>query len=182
MAAPRARTAKGRLRRQLLLDAVLRVLEQFGASGVNHRAVAAEAGLPLAAATYYFSGIDDMLASALRQATEIQARVLAGLAGAPLRTIARVLSAYVGEHRYAAIAQYELLFLAMRNDSLREDADLWYRGLDDAVAARMPDLAALPERRRQVAWAVDGLLIQMLWRGDPSTPEEIETALAAVFS
>jgi TetR/AcrR family transcriptional regulator, regulator of biofilm formation and stress response len=175
-------TPKGEHRRQLLLDAVLRVLEHAGAAGVSHRAVAAEAGLPPAAATYYFSGIDDMLASALRQATETQALALASLAQAPLADIARALARYVGEHRAAAIAQYELLFLAMRKDSLRDDAELWYRALGDFVAARLPDADATDERRRQLAWAIDGLLLHMLWRGEPATPNEIESALVAMFS
>ena len=44
-----ATTAKGEARRAALQDAVIRVLEDGGSGAVTHRAVAAEAGVPVAA-------------------------------------------------------------------------------------------------------------------------------------
>ena len=60
-------SAKGLRRRQHLLDAAATVLLRDGPSGVSHRAVAAEADLPLAATTYYFDSLEELVASGMRQ-------------------------------------------------------------------------------------------------------------------
>lgn len=46
------------------MRAAARLLLDDGPAAVTHRAVAATAGVPLAATTYYFSGRDDLLAAA----------------------------------------------------------------------------------------------------------------------
>jgi DNA-binding transcriptional regulator YbjK len=48
-------------RRIALLEAALRIIARDGARGVRHRAVAAEADVPLAATTYYFEHIEDLI-------------------------------------------------------------------------------------------------------------------------
>lgn len=65
---PRARLSqeRSRQRREALLDAAIRVFAEGGIRAVTHRAVAAEADLPLAATTYYFSSIDELVREALR--------------------------------------------------------------------------------------------------------------------
>jgi DNA-binding transcriptional regulator YbjK len=172
-----ASTAKGEARRLALLDAVIRVLEAGGPGAVTHRAVAAEAGVPLAAATYYFSGIDELLVSALTRVTEQQVALFAPLRGGSLADVAIVLRDWVYGSRASAIAQYELLFLAMRRDGLREAADLWYRALEDAIDPLVPDR----RRARVVALAIDGLILRMLWRGDPQSLPDVEDALRDIL-
>jgi DNA-binding transcriptional regulator YbjK len=49
-------------RRLSILDAALRIIVREGLRGVRHRAVAAEAGVPLSATTYYFNDIQDLIA------------------------------------------------------------------------------------------------------------------------
>ncbi|MBD9414846.1 TetR family transcriptional regulator [Pseudomonas sp. PDM16] len=49
-------------RRLGILDAALRIIVREGLRGVRHRAVAAEAGVPLSATTYYFNDIQDLIA------------------------------------------------------------------------------------------------------------------------
>lgn len=49
-------------RRLGILDAALRIIVREGLRGVRHRAVAAEAGVPLSATTYYFNDIRDLIA------------------------------------------------------------------------------------------------------------------------
>jgi DNA-binding transcriptional regulator YbjK len=168
-----ATTPKGEARRAALQDAVIRVLEAGGPGAVTHRSVAAEAGVPVAAATYYFAGIDDLLVSALRRATENQVALFSHLRGGSFAQFAAVLHDWTHTGRASAIAQYELLFLAMRSDTLRDAADLWYRALQGAVAVIEPDA----RRARVIALAIDGLILRMLWRGDPATLSEIEGAL-----
>ncbi|MGL4317190.1 MAG: TetR/AcrR family transcriptional regulator [Pseudomonas sp.] len=48
-------------RRLNILDATLRIIVRDGLRGVRHRAVAAEAGVPLSATTYYFKDIRDLI-------------------------------------------------------------------------------------------------------------------------
>jgi DNA-binding transcriptional regulator YbjK len=168
-----ATTPKGEARRVALLDAVIRVLEAGGPGAVTHRSVAAEAGVPAAAATYYFAGIDDLLVSALRRVTEHQVALFAHLRGHSYARFAAVLYDWTHIERASAIAQYELLFLAMRRHTLRDAADLWYQALEEAIAVVQPDA----RRGRVIALAVDGLILRMLWRGDPATLPEIEAAL-----
>jgi DNA-binding transcriptional regulator YbjK len=171
-------TPKGEARRDALLDAVLRVLARDGAGAITHRAVAKEAGVPLAAATYYFASLDDLYVSALRRATEEQVQLFASLEGRDLRRFAEVLHDWVYRDRGAAIAQYELMFLAMRRDALRADAELWYRSLEVAIDPE----SRHPARTRVISMAIDGLLLRMLWLGEPATVDEVEAALLGITS
>jgi DNA-binding transcriptional regulator YbjK len=166
-------TAKGEARRAALQGAVLRVLERGGPGAVTHRAVAAEAGVPLAAATYYFASIDELLVSALLTATEQQVALFSHLESPSIAETARLLHDWTHNRRAELIAQYELLFLAMRRDTLREAADLWYRALESAIGGgeRGSRIAAL---------AIDGLILRILWSGEPSTVAGIEAALGDI--
>ena len=48
-------------RRQAILEAALRIIVRDGVRAVRHRAVAAEAEVPLSATTYYFKDINDLI-------------------------------------------------------------------------------------------------------------------------
>lgn len=169
-------TPKGEHRRALLIAAVLPVLERSGVAGVTHRAVAAEAGLPLASATYYFDSIDDLLITALLSATDSQVGWLTRLEGADIRVLARLVHRFAHAERTAAIAQYELLFAAMRRDALRADAERWY----DALGTVLAGFISSEEGRRAASYAVDGLTLRMLWTGEPATVAATEHELRAI--
>ena len=66
-------------RRQQILDADMRILIRDGVRAVRHRAVAAEAQVPLSATTYYFKDIDDLLTDAFAQYVERSAAYMAKL-------------------------------------------------------------------------------------------------------
>ncbi len=66
-------------RRQDILDAAMRIVVRDGVRAVRHRAVAAEAGVPLSATTYYFKDIDDLLTDAFSQYVERSAAYMARL-------------------------------------------------------------------------------------------------------
>ena len=93
------------------------------------------------------------------------------------RVLAAVLHDWVYGSRASTIAHYELLLLAMRRDGLREAADLWYRALEDAIDPLVSD--------RRCAWvaalAIDGLILRMLWRGEPESVTAVETALRDIL-
>ena len=52
---------RGEARRDAILRATLEVIAAHGTDGVTHRAVAARAGVPLSATTYWVSSRDDLL-------------------------------------------------------------------------------------------------------------------------
>ena len=64
-------------RRQDILDAAMRIVVREGVRGVRHRAVAAEAGVPLSATTYYFKDIEDLLTDTFAQYVERSADYMA---------------------------------------------------------------------------------------------------------
>ncbi|CAM3916813.1 TetR family transcriptional regulator [Pseudomonas wadenswilerensis] len=66
-------------RRQQILDAAMRIVVRDGVRGVRHRAVAAEAGVPLSATTYYFKDIEDLLTDTFAQYVERSAAYMAKL-------------------------------------------------------------------------------------------------------
>ncbi|TDF78308.1 TetR/AcrR family transcriptional regulator [Pseudomonas sp. H9] len=66
-------------RRQDILDAAMRIVVREGVRGVRHRAVAAEAGVPLSATTYYFKDIEDLLTDTFAQYVERSAAYMAKL-------------------------------------------------------------------------------------------------------
>ncbi len=66
-------------RRQVILDAAMRIVVRDGVRAVRHRAVAAEAGVPLSATTYYFKDIDDLLTDTFAQYVERSAAFMAKL-------------------------------------------------------------------------------------------------------
>jgi len=64
-------------RRQDILDAAIRIVVREGVRGVRHRAVAAEAAVPLSATTYYFKDIEDLLSDAFALYVERSAAYMA---------------------------------------------------------------------------------------------------------
>jgi DNA-binding transcriptional regulator YbjK len=58
-----SRKASGE-RRIRILEAAMRIIVREGTRGVRHRSVAAEADVPLAATTYYFEHINDLISDA----------------------------------------------------------------------------------------------------------------------
>lgn len=60
---PRRQT-RGTARRDTIIDAARSLITQHGPSYLTHRRVADTAGVPLAATTYYFTSLVDLLAAA----------------------------------------------------------------------------------------------------------------------
>ncbi len=133
---PAAGDGRGERRRTSLLDATLRVVAREGAAGASHRAVAAEAGVPLGSTTYYFASRDEMLVEALQHAATreieaIRAR-LDRLTSRPPGTVdwtAEVVR-YVGDQLRpdatpTLLARYHLQLEATRRPELRAIYGAW---------------------------------------------------------
>jgi DNA-binding transcriptional regulator YbjK len=109
-------------RRELILEAALRLIGRSGRESVTHRAVAEEAGVPLGSTTYYFESRDDLLAQALEHVAASEAARYGELATelisvkTPSELADRLISELVAaaEDRVAYIAEYELWLEAGR--------------------------------------------------------------------
>src|SRR5690554_7354890 len=72
---------KSEQRRRKILEATLRIVRTEGVRGIRHRAVAKEAAVPLAATTYYFKDIDELIVDAFTLYTEKALLVLKDFTG-----------------------------------------------------------------------------------------------------
>jgi AcrR family transcriptional regulator len=158
-------TARGEARRTAILDAALRLVARGGPRAVTHRAVAAEADVPLAATTYYFASRDDMIAQALLHCVE---RDLAGLADRPLSDL---LGQNVAGDRDLLLASFEIWLEAARNPALRPVA----RRTTAAYVEAARRLVADETDARLLTAAVEGLTLEVLVGG--MEPDEAQAAL-----
>ncbi|EHN10749.1 Transcriptional regulator TetR family [Patulibacter medicamentivorans] len=172
---PDGRRRRGLERRRQLLDAALVVLERDGAGGLTHRRIAAEAGVPLASASYHFDGIDDLIVSTMLHANE-QLRVAADAAAEGGQLDVDVLAGMLVDdlvaHRDLIVAEYELYLLAARRPALRAAATAW---LETIVAPLIPD--ADPVQRQLVFAVADGLCLQTLMSDEPPRVDEFAAVL-----
>lgn len=118
---------RGEARRQLILEAALRVIAREGPAAVTHRRVGEEAGLPLAATTYWFDSKDELLYEAYRLAAERDGERLRRLAaeqgGDVVAIVLRLLTEDEGED--TAAASYTIAAEATRRPRLRAISRAW---------------------------------------------------------
>ena len=149
-------------RRQALADAALEIIAEVGLGRATHRAVAARAGLPLGATTYYFPSLDALLAAGLGQATEALWADLhtwaARLRDSPdlPATLVTLVGEYLTDRRRARI-EYELYVTAARDASLRPLAVGWLDGMRDLLTPHLGRPAA-----HAVSALLDGAMMQAL--------------------
>jgi DNA-binding transcriptional regulator YbjK len=168
-AAPPAtdRPPRGEARRTLITEAALAVIARVGPDGLTHRLVAAEAGLPAAATTYWFASKEDMVRAALEHAAERDLRHLDALRAASRRwtraTLADELAGLVQEactaRRENAVVDCALWLEALRRPGLRPVAQRW---IDDYAAffvdvLRNAGAPGTDADARLLAATVDGL-------------------------
>ena len=123
---------RGEARREAILRATLDVIAAHGTDGVTHRAVAAAAGVPLSATTYWFSSRDELLEETLRFAAlaEVERfeRLVLELATRELTVaewaaaLAAALAGELDAHRTRHLALFELALEAARRPALRPEA------------------------------------------------------------
>ncbi|HWH45423.1 MAG TPA: TetR family transcriptional regulator [Thermoleophilaceae bacterium] len=177
---PATHRARGAGRRSEILEATVRLLGSQGPAGVTHRRVAAEAGVPLAATTYYFASKDDLLQEALsavatRELERLQAQAAEVGAefssqGALGRALARVLCAQVEHERASVVAKFDVYVEAARHPPLRAAACHWIEGFRNLAAGALAAAGADdPENTAALLVAsADGLLLQHLATGGDS--------------
>lgn len=168
--------SRGAARRLHLLDAAVRLIGRGGIAAVDHRAIAAEAGVPLGSTTYYFASKDEMVSEALahvadREAARIGAALEGGLldTGAdalPERLADALIEIWAGD-LVVLLAQYELYLESARRSDLRPAAERWNRAYRDLLFRALDQLGAEnPERRARLLCAgLDGLLLDHVATG-----------------
>jgi len=160
---PPKRRRRGLARRIALLEATLLILGRDGSAAVTHRAVADEAGVPIAATTYYFSSKEDLLREALHLHAEREARRVAlatqALGDTPtVDQLADQLADFVDsglrEGRLGLIAEYELLLQAARHPELEPLSRVFYDQIQDQLNQILKKLGAPdPERAARLIMA-----------------------------
>jgi DNA-binding transcriptional regulator YbjK len=172
-------------RRGAILAATGRILGCKGLGAVTHRAVAREAGVPLAATTYYFSSKDELITEAvdLLVAEEVaqlaeRAAALGDDVGSPDRAAAALVSVLVPDRAGvgAQLAKFELYLEAVRRPALRPIVAKWqeaFIGLAE-MALASAGISDPARRASLLVPAVDGVLMYELSRAG-SEPSATDT-------
>jgi DNA-binding transcriptional regulator YbjK len=182
-------TPKGERRRYALVSAAAELLREGGFEAVRHRAVARRAGLPLASTTYYFSSLDDLIASAVEHVGMLEvAQLRAHVAALPKRrrgaeTTADVLvDLLVGEVAgprltEALISRYERFIACARLPALRDVQRRILHQRADAVveAIEHSGRCVRTELASALVYAVDGAVVAALV-DDPQGPRDAARA------
>jgi len=159
----RLRQERSRQRRDELLEAAVRVFAYGGIRAVTHRAVAAEANLPTASTTYYFSSIKDLVREAIRRRLDAWVDTLENEVISDVDIVDLVDS----DHLTAILAQF---FAVYDTDDAGVDLALYIQAVQD------------PELRQDTARAAETFLQRlnaMLVRSGVDDVEPLAAAMSA---
>ncbi len=186
---------KGEQRREAILRATLRVIGAHGADAVTHRAVAAEAGVPLSATTYYFDSKEQLLQQSLllaaREETERIERVVLDLAPRSLdvgewaAAVSSVVGASLRDDAATQVALFELGLEATRTAALRDELADWQAALHGLAAMGCRSVGSdAPELDGTlVVAAIAGLMLQGLAADVPDFERDVlRPALERLFA
>lgn len=154
-------------RRRAIIDAALELIAQGGLGRLTHRAIAARAGVPLGATTYYFPTLNDVVLDCLdvlisrnQDQMDAWATRLAANDGF-CDTVVELVESYLGDRRQAGL-EYELYSGAARDERLRGPASAWVPGLQAIFRTRID-----AQQASVAAMLVDGAILQALATGEP---------------
>jgi DNA-binding transcriptional regulator YbjK len=126
-----------------LADAGLRLIAREGLRGLTHRAVDAEAGVPIGSTSYYFRTRDELVTACVRRLVELDLAELATAGLAERRMTPEMLADLgadlmwhwitVDPHRH--LARYELLLHSRRRPELAVELHAAGDRLRDALTA-----------------------------------------------
>jgi DNA-binding transcriptional regulator YbjK len=182
-----AAAPRGAARRDCILDAALAVIGRVGPDALTHRLVAAQAGVPLAATTYWFASKEALIMEAFAHAArrdvaqlERETAEAAGWTRADVAGhLARSMRVSLTQHRTRTVVDYGLWVEAARRPALRPVADAWSDACQDFFAAV---LKAIGGRRsehdaRLLTAAFDGLLMDQLASDHPDDEARLTAVL-----
>jgi TetR/AcrR family transcriptional regulator, regulator of biofilm formation and stress response len=171
--------ARGDARRQLILEGALALIAREGTAAASHRAVAAEAGVPPTAVTYYFGSRADLLKAALEFYVDEEAAALGALAraleGCPPEEVAERFATALTK-RDPGLAQFELYLEARRQPALRETAARCFAAYEEVARAALT-AAGLDADPALVLAVADGIGLRRLALGDDRDLAELFLAV-----
>jgi DNA-binding transcriptional regulator YbjK len=176
------RTRDPEARRAALAVAAMEVIAENGVGRTTHRAVAARAGLPLGATTYYFPTLDDLIAAGLRHALDaLQADSQAWderLRAAPdmAEALTQLVQEYLADRSQVRI-EYELFVAAARDAALRPLAEAWLNDTPNTLVATVG-----PEVARDICALLDGFILQALVSGTELNAPRLTSAIRKLSS
>lgn len=185
----RSMRARGRARKDLLLDATLAIIAERGISGVTHRSVAAAAGVPHSSTTYFFASLDDMIGEAVAHAMDAELERLqqfralletgANRPGAAIDEFVEIVRQQSEEH---TVAQFEIYLFASRHPALRVHVE---RILDEtrglAAAVLRTNGVTDPHAAAAVVAVIDGFALHRIARSEVVQYQSLAHALRAVL-
>jgi DNA-binding transcriptional regulator YbjK len=193
------RREDGRIRRDALLKAAVEVAGEQGAGATTHRAVAARAGVPLAATSYYFDSIGELLAEAMRAAVGARVAELQSLAlssanargkepsvptgDSPDAVASRLAAVLTTYDRTASLAQMEAYLHAARTPQLQavvSEALATFEAVAEAALLAAGARRAGEGARAFVALA-DGFLLHRLANPRADDEQRLTNAFRALF-
>ncbi|MFE5409449.1 TetR/AcrR family transcriptional regulator [Microbacterium sp. NPDC056569] len=170
-------------RRDRIIDACLDVIARSGVAGASHRKVAAHAGVPLGAMTYYFDGMDDLLRESFtRFATTVSDRFERRMAAAQDHDAAQaavtaiILEDVFGDDRDLVLS-HELYTLAAREPAYRSITSAWMQRSRAALERHFD-----PETARLLDALIEGLTIHRALDAEARDPREVERAVARIIA
>jgi DNA-binding transcriptional regulator YbjK len=175
------RLARGAARRNLLLDAAVRVVARGGSGSLTHRATAAEAEVSIASVTYHFASIGDLRRETLEYAGSSIGLELADLVLAVSTRVDEVPDIcgqyavhLVLERRVETAAVFELIVAAAHDEDLRPVVAVFNGMLANLLAPYLGNEA----RARTVGAAIQGLIVVQLASAFRVDPDGLREAVA----
>lgn len=187
-------------RRRLILEAALRIVVREGVRGIRHRAVAKEADVPLAATTYYFKDIQELIndtftlyaEQALEVVNQFALRLYEPLAGGEGKSFVEALASkedmseviadnmtqyvieQIVEHRDALIAEQAFRYEAILSPHLRKLGSVH----KEALMQKLADLLSLMQSPNPAADAniVISVIHRIEYEGLLVEPSELDQA------
>lgn len=155
------------------------MIGRVGLAGVSQRVVAAEAGVPASAVTYYFPAVEDLLLAVMVDVNDGYVAALRECRARPdpLTALAELIAAAGAEvHRSRSAAEVELFLLAAQGPPWRAEYERWTAALVELFAEHTDD----PTLAAALAAAVDGLLLRSLCLPHPGDAERVRESLESL--
>lgn len=183
-AATDGRRARGAASRQAIVEAAGRVVVARGLAAVTHRAVAEEAGVPLARTTYHFPTVDALLRAVQRHLTEqfdVRLRVFITAAQGRHASIVDAccdfLEELLGARRGEFLASVELGVAAARRPELLSVGSLSAAGVIPIIKT----FGADEDHAQATFAAVYGFAVIVATQPDPISAAEIRRFVTATI-
>ena len=186
-----AGTPRGAARREAIVAAAAALVADGGPDAVSHRAVARAAGVPLAATTYYFAGLDDLLAAAVERVAgaelDAAAALVDGLAprhrspGATADVLVDVLLGRDRRDDAALLAFYERFLAAGRYPAVRPALREARAGIDAQLTEALRRCGHPDADVGTLVALADGTVLSALVEGDGRARERARDAVAAAL-